>query len=118
MYKWLGIMLGDSKFYEDWFRIYKSEDDYIPNDVLIETLNILFDEFINMQHILNFIKSSSVKCECPSPVSFNENECNYNILKNYKKIFDWVFNEEIDSNINKIKIFGGQFAELLPKLQF
>ena len=118
MYKWLSIMLGDSKFYEDWFRIYKSEDDYIPNDVLIETLNILFDEFINMQHILNFIKSSSVKCECPSPVSFNENECNYNILKNYKKIFDWVFNEEIDSNINKIKIFGGQFAELLPKLQF
>ena len=118
MYKWLGIMLSDSKFYEDWFRIYKSEDDYIPNDVLIETLNIFFDEFINMQHILNFIKSSSVKCECPSPVSFNENECNYNILKNYKKIFDWVFNEEIDSNVNKIKIFGGQFAELLPKLQF
>lgn len=118
MYNWLGTMLADSKFYEDWFRIYKSEDDYIPNDVLIETLNIFFDEFINMQHILNFIKSSSVKCDCPAPVSFNENECNYNILKNYKKIFDWVFNEEIDSNVNKIKIFGGQFAELLPKLQF
>ena len=118
MYKWLSTMLGDSKFYEDWFRIYKSEDDYIPNDVLIETLNIFFDEFINMQHTLNFIKSSSVKCDCPAPVSFNENECNYNILKNYKKIFDWVFNEEIDSNVNKIKIYGGQFAELLPKLQF
>lgn len=118
MYNWLGTMLGDSKFYEDWFRIYKSEDDYIPNDVLIETLNIFFDEFINMQHILNFIKSSSVKCDCPAPVSFNENECNYNILKNYKKIFDWIFNEEIDSNVNKIKIYGGQFAELLPKLQF
>lgn len=118
MYNWLGTMLSDSKFYEDWFRIYKSEDDYIPNDVLIETLNIFFDEFINMQHTLNFIKSSSVKCDCPAPVSFNENECNYNILKNYKKIFDWVFNEEIDSNVNKIKIFGGQFAELLPKLQF
>ena len=118
MYNWLGTMLGDSKFYEDWFRIYKSEDDYIPNDVLIETLNIFFDEFINMQHTLNFIKSSSVKCDCPAPVSFNENECNYNILKNYKKIFDWVFNEEIDSNVNKIKIYGGQFAELLPKLQF
>jgi len=118
MYNWLGTMLSDSKFYEDWFRIYKSENDYIPNDVLIETLNIFFDEFINMQHTLNFIKSSSVKCDCPAPVSFNENECNYNILKNYKKIFDWLFNEEIDSNVNKIKIYGGQFAELLPKLQF
>ena len=118
MYNWLSTMLSDSKFYEDWFRIYKSEDDYIPNDVLIETLNIFFDEFINMQHTLNFIESSSVKCDCPAPVSFNENECNYNILKNYKKIFDWVFNEEIDSNVNKIKIYGGQFAELLPKLQF
>ena len=118
MYNWLSTMLSDSKFYEDWFRIYKSEDDYIPNDVLIETLNIFFDEFINMQHTLNFIKSSSVKCDCPAPVSFNENECNYNILKNYKKIFDWIFNEEIDSNVNKIKIYGGQFAELLTKLQF
>ena len=50
----LGTMLVDSKFYEDWFRIYKSDDDYIPNDVLIEALNTFFDEFINMQHTLTF----------------------------------------------------------------
>ena len=118
MINWLGTMLGDSKFYEDWFRIYKSDDDYIPNDVLIEALNTFFDEFINMQHTLTFLKTTTVKCDCPTPVSFNENECNYNILRNYRKIFDWVFNEEIDSNINKIKIFGSQFAELLPNLQF
>ena len=34
------------------------------------------------------------------------------------KILNWIFNEEIDANINKIKIYGGQFGDLLPKLQF
>lgn len=118
MTNWLKTMLGDVKFYEDWFRIYKSEDDYIPNDVLIEQLQLLFEEFIDMQHMLTFLKSSAARCDCPSPVSFNENECNYNILNNYRKILVWTFNEELDSNVNKIKIYGQQFAELLPLLQF
>jgi len=118
MLNWLIKMLGDSKFYEDWFRIKTSEDDYIPNDVMIEALNTFFDEFIKLQHSLTFLKSSNVKCDCPSPVSFDEDECNYNIIKNYQKIFTWIFDEEIDANVNKIKIYGKQFAELLPNLQF
>jgi hypothetical protein len=71
-----------------------------------------------MQHSLTFLKPRYTKCDCPEPVSFDENECNYNILKNYMNIFNWVFDEEIDANVNKIKIYGKQFAELLPKLQF
>ena len=115
---WLKEMLGDSKFYEDWFRIQKAENDWIPNDVLIEKLTTFFNEFITMQHSLTFLVTKTTRCDCPEPVSFNENECNYNILKNYMKIFSWIFDEEIDANVNKIKIYGGQFAELLPKLQF
>ena len=118
MYNWLVKMLGDKSFYEDWFRIYLNEDKYIPNDVLIEHLRTLFNEFFSLQHTLTFLKSSAIKCDCPSPVSFNENECNYNILKNYMNIFNWVFDDELDGNTNKIKIYGSQFAELLPKLQF
>jgi len=118
MYTWLIKMLGDSKFYEDWFRIRVSEDEWIPNDVLIEKLRTLFEEFISLQHALIFLKSKTINCDCPSPVSFSENECNYNILRNYMKIFDWVFNEEIDLNVNKIKIYGEQFGALLPNLQF
>jgi len=118
MIYWLKSMLSDSKFYEDWFRIRKNENDWIPNDVLIEKLRLFFSEFIKLQHALTFLKTNNIKCDCPSPVSFNESECNYNIINNFLSILTWVFNEEIDSNINKIKIYGGQFAELLPKLQF
>jgi len=115
---WLKTMLGDYRFYEDWFRIRKAEDDYIPNDVLIEKLTTFFNEFIGLQYALTFLKTNPLKCDCPTPMSFSENECNYAILSNYKKIFDWVFDEAIDANVNKIKIYGGQFAELLPNLQF
>lgn len=118
MNNWLVTMLGDSKFYEDWFRIKINSSDWIPNDVLIEKLTELFNEFFTMQHSLTFLKPRYTKCDCPEPVSFDENECNYNILKNYMNIFNWVFDEEIDANVNKIKIYGKQFAELLPKLQF
>ena len=65
-----------------------------------------------------FLKAKVINCECPSPMTFTENACNYNIIQNYMKILDWIFNEQIDMNVNKIKIYGGQFAELLPNLQF
>ena len=118
METWLKTMLGDYEFYEDWFRIYKSEDESIPNDVLIENLRLFFEEFLSLQHTLTFLPKKYLSCDCPSPTTFNENECNYNIIKNYMKIFDYVFDDTIDANINKIKIYGSQFGELLPKLQF
>ena len=118
IYNWLVKMLGDKSFYEDWFRIYLNEDEFIPNDILLEHLQTLFSEFFGLQHSLTFLKTIILRYDCPTPVSFNENECNYNILKNYIKILDWVSNDNLDANTNKIKIYGGQFAELLPKLQF
>lgn len=118
MKNWLKTMLSDKEFYEDWFMIYLNETDYIPNDVLIEMIQSLFEEFLNEQHILSFVKSGrKINCECPT-ISFDENECNYNILKNYLKIMEWIFDDKLDANVNKIKIYGGQFAELLPYLQF
>jgi len=118
MYNWLLKMLGDKSFYEDWFRIYMNEDEYIPNDVLIENLKTLFNEFLKLQYTLSFLPSKYTNnCECPA-VSFDENECNYNIIKNYMKILEWVFDDELDANVNKIKIYGSKFSELLVKLQF
>ena len=118
MSNWLSTMLGDYQFYVDWFNIFKNDEEYIPNDILIEKLNLLFEEFLSLQHTLSFIPSKYLSCDCPSPVSFNESECNYNIIKNYMKIFDYVFDDTLDSNVNKIKIYGSQFAGLLPNLQF
>ena len=76
------------------------------------------NEFLGLQHTLSFLPKNYLSCDCPSPLTFNENECNYNIIKNYMKIFDYVFDDTIDANINKIKVFGSQFAEILPSLQF
>ena len=119
MYLWLKNMLSDKDFYQDWFMIYKSEEDYIPNDVLIENMKTLFKEFISLQRTLTFIVTKrSLNCSCPEPQSFNESECNYIILDNYSKVFDWVFNDSLDANTNKIKIYGTRFSELLPNLQF
>ena len=118
MKNWLNKMLGDYQFYEDWFKIWKNDEESIPNDVLIERLKLFFEEFLSLQHSLSFLPIKSWACDCPSPVTFNQNECNYNIIKNYMKIFDYVFDDTLDENVNKIKIFGGQFADLLPNLQF
>jgi len=118
MNTWLAKMLGDWEFYNDWFTITMSEDEKIPNDVLIEKLQKFFSDFLALQHTLTFLKPTYIKCDCPAPVSFNENECNYNIINNYRKIFGWVFDEALEANVNKIKIYGKQFAELLPNLQF
>ena len=82
MENWLSKMLGDYQFYEDWFKIYKTDEESIPNDVLIERLRELFNEFLALQHSLTFLNTRSWACDCPSPFTFNENECNYNIIKN------------------------------------
>ena len=119
MYIWLKAMLSDKEFYQDWFMIYKNEVDYIPNDVLIEELKTLFKEFISIQRALTFVVTKPrLNCSCPEPETFNESECNYTILNNYSCIFDWAFQDILDANTNKIKIYGGRFAELLVKLQF
>lgn len=118
MQNWLKTMLGDYQFYMDWFNIYKNDEEYIPNDVLIEKLTTFLEEFLSLQHTLTFVPKKYLLCGCPEPITFDENECNYNIIKNYMKIFGYVFDDTLDANINKIKIYGGQFAELLPNLQF
>lgn len=118
MYNWLIQMFSDKEFYKDWFRIYKTEDEYIPNDILIEELNKFFEEFLKLQRSLTFLNEKYRRCDCPSPVTFNTDECNNQILRNFLQILNWVFDDELDENTNKIKIYGKQFGELLPKLIF
>jgi len=43
---------------------------------------------------------------------------NYSIIENYIKVLQWVKNNEIDENKNKIYIYGKQFAEIFPLLNF
>jgi hypothetical protein len=115
---YLKQMLSDTEFYQDWFMIYETDTDYIPNDILTENLTRFINEFVAMQHSLTFIKSGYKRnCDCPV-ITMDESNCNYQIIANYIKVIEYAANDVVKPNTNKIKIFGGQFAELLPKLQF
>jgi hypothetical protein len=120
MFLYLKQMLGDINFYEDWFKIHLSEYNRIYNDVLVEKLRIFINEFLGLDIDLdlsdNTIIHSSFSCNHNN--STNEHHNNLNIIKNYIKIFKFVEADELIENTNKIKIYGENFANLLPKLQF
>ena len=111
-------MLSDKQFYYDWFMIWESEDDYIPNDVLDNKLITFINEFISLQNVLSFLPSKyRNNLNCPN-IIVNDSDCNYNILANYLNVLQYNLEDKLDENTNKIKVYGTQFAELLPKLQF
>lgn len=118
MTNWLKTMLGNSEFYNDWF-IIENGNETLSNEILINYLTLFINEFFTLQNTLSFssVKRTSFNCTCPT-VTIDEHDCNYNIIKNYLKVLEFVENKEIDKNKNKIKIYGENFGELLPKLQF
>lgn len=119
MVLYLKQMFGDVEFYEDWFNIYLSEEEIIPNDVLIETLELFIKEFISIDYNLDFSKSmTTYNCDCTDSVSLSNSSLEYKKLNNFLQILDWINNGQLNSNVNKIKIYGEAFGELLPKLQF
>ena len=116
---YLTQMFGDAEFYEDWFNIYLSEDEIVPNDVLIETLQLFIKEFIILDYNLDQeLNKASYQCNCNDKQSLNNSSLEYKKINNFLQILEWVNNSEIDANTNKIKIYGEAFGELLPKLQF
>lgn len=115
---WLKTMLGDVKFYKDWFFI-NTGTNQIPNDVLLHNLETFINEFMSLNNILSFSKTarSGFNCACPT-VSMNENDCNIAVMNNYLTVLGWNKTNELERNKNKIKLYGEQFGELLPNLQF
>lgn len=117
MKEWLIQMLGDPDFYADWMYQYLPDGTYIP-DPLIDYLITLIEEFMDLGYDLSFITSRGYYCRCSDKGSSAASDANYKILENYLKVLNYVKDCEIDANINKIKIYGNDFGELLPKLQF
>ena len=115
---YLKDMFGDPEFYEDWFCINFSEDEKIPNDLMIETIELFIKEFISLDFNLDFTSSVTYNCDCRSQSSLNNSSYEYKKINNFLQILDWVNNYQLEENTNKIKIYGSSFGELLPKLQF
>lgn len=116
---YLKQMFGDKEFYEDWFCIYLSDEEKIPNDLLIETLELFIKEFIAIDYNLDLSQKNTLyQCDCNSSLSLNNSSLEYKKLYNFLQILEWINLYQLDENTNKIKIYGEQFGELLPNLQF
>jgi hypothetical protein len=118
MNEYLKLMLGNADFYWNWM-MEETEDGKQPKTSLIKQLMYLINAFESLGLDLSFKPASKYSCTngChsnQSQVSIN----NYNILDKYKNVLSYVRDCKISSNINKIKLYGSQFGELLPKLQF
>ena len=121
MTEYLKTMLGDIKFYEDWFMIKLSEWDSEINDVLCEDLLTFVSEFLSMDFCLDFgnlttkVHNSLI---CNHNVTTSNETKNKSIIDNYLKVLNFVKSKSIVPNTNRIKIWGSSFGELLPSLQF
>jgi len=114
---WLKDMFGDTEFYEDWFFIYFDSGEKIANDVMIEHVMLFVKEFIELDYNLDFTSNNTYQCECDQ-ITLSNSSYEYKKINNFLSILDWVNNNKIDENSNKIKVYGNLFGELLPKLQF
>ncbi len=111
-------MFGDPEFYEDWFMIQLTENEYVPNELLIEALQLFLKEFMALDYNLDFSSVSQRFCGCGNNANLTNSPAEYKKLNDFLKILDYVLNCKIDENTNKIKIYGEAFGELFPKLQF
>ena len=138
MFEWLKTMLSDTNFYCDWMNMTSNEyEDKIPNDELIDSLIELLTEFLNLN--LNYNGSSSGNCQyhkrtystnrydlksyidCGDGLNdlMSNSNCTINdIISNYIHVLEIVKAGEINENKNKIYIWGKQFAEIFPTLNF
>ena len=118
MKQYLKDMLGSLTFYKDWFYIQNGEE-YIVNYGAIDNLLELLKEFEEADYDLSFSQSRKLTgFNCENSVADYENSCNHAIIKNYMKVLEYIRSGAAETNVNKIKVYGQNFAELLPKLQF
>ncbi len=118
MESWLKQLLSDTEFYWEWMMIENEDGNKEPNPVLIKQLMYLLNGFISLNLDLSFSKGSKYSCNTSCNKTSQVSSNNYNVLEKYKNVLSYVRDCKISSNVNKIKLYGGQFAEVLPKLMF
>lgn len=144
MFQWLIKMISDTEFYCNWMSLELNNDviDIMFNDVLIDKLIDLLTQFLNLGFDLSNLtgtkceggcncghlkynngKYSNTDINCADILNNSSNELNaacsnYKIIQNYINVLNWVKNNEIAENRNKIYIYGKQFAEIFPLLNF
>lgn len=115
MLEQLKQMLGDVNFYNDWF--YTTTDEgKKPNTDIIKRLRVLIKSLLESNYDLSFVESSKYGCGCSN--NSTGSSANKDIINKYNFVLKYVENCILGSNINRTKLYGSQFGELLPKLKF
>lgn len=118
MLEWLKNMLSDSDYYKDWFFTINTAMCPEPNEPMIDLLIKLLTDFLNHNYD-SFVKIGNKKLHLTDHFCCDNVETNdtiKNAILDYIKLLNIVKNNEIDSNNNKIKVWGAAFAEILPNL--
>ena len=117
--EWLKKMLADDEFYKDWFFTIVSGMCPSPNVEMIDSLIDLLTEYVDSN-----LGSGQFNPNRGYDI-FNHmnccNDCNgddtyKNIILHYIEVLKAVKNNDIDANKNMIRIYGEEFAGILPYL--
>lgn len=126
MFEYLKMMLSDKNYYCDWMYFENDALDKVPNTLLIDKLIDLLTQLLKSGYNLNMLGDDTSDCGCHTRKhcpdrnnSISSTSCaNETTILNYIKLLNWIKNDEVSKNINKIYIYGKQFAEILPFLYF
>lgn len=115
MTEYLKILFSDYNFYKNWFFIHEEGVEDIPNIELISKLKILINEFLSVYSDNKIIDVNEYGC--PS-ITKQNTACYSSVINNFLKILDYIENNEMEENCNKIKVYGEEFGKQLPSLSF
>lgn len=118
MLELLKEMLGSIEFYRDWFYIIQEDKTIKPNNELINYIKLLIKALIDKGYDLSLNSNVSFNCGCPQQNNSSKSNANLDIINKYDNVLNYVISCSLQYNINKTKLYGLQFGELLPKLQF
>jgi hypothetical protein len=118
MQEYVVRMFGDYTFYQKWFYIIDEETNLTQiNTFLVERLKTFITEFLSLDLNISTTKSDATNCSCPTINNFDDS-CNRGILKNMITILEFIENNEIEENSNRIKVYGEEFGKIYSKLIF
>lgn len=110
MKEYLKTLFGDVNFYCKFKEVF-------INEGLAEKLIKLLEDFLSKNYALSFNSVSACSC-CNYSLYNSEHLANVNIINSYIDVLNYIKDDNICNNVNKIKIHGSSFGELLPKLEF
>ena len=117
MIEYIKQIFGDYTFYNKWFFITDTETGVTQvNQMMIDKIRLFVTEFLMLDINIGFVSETN-NCMCTS-VDMSSDKCNRGILNNFLSILDFIEQNDIEENSNRIKVYGEEFGKIYHKLIF